>query len=200
MWILPCGSPNGCLVPRFPSALGVSASTVWLEPQLGVSLAVGSLCGHSPQMRLQRALPGCPGACLREQFSGNPTAGLLRAGTASLLLPSLTVCTEYLCVSPLLCPRNGTQRGDLCVDSSAQTPGAHGPVWDECAMPDIIFVNFFFFFLKGPWFVSSGSKNLHQTVRGQTEGSDPGHSCVAEASCIVAFLQAPSKNSRVAQW
>lgn len=149
--ILPYGSPNGCPVPRFPSALGVSASTVWLEPQLGVSLAVGSLCGHSPKMRLQRALPGCPGACLWEQFSGNPTAGLLRAGTASLVLPSLTVSTEYLCISPLLCPRNGAQRGDLCVDSSAQTPGAHGPVWDECTMPDIIFVNLFVcFFQRGP--------------------------------------------------
>ena len=75
------------------------------------------------------------------------------------------------------------------MDSSAQTPGVHGPVWDECTRPDIIIVNFFF--LKGPWFVSSGSKNVHQTMRGQTEGSNPGHPSVAEASCIAAFLQAP---------
>ena len=147
----PWGSPNGCPVPRFSGALAASASTDWPEPQLGASRpAVGSLCGCSPQTHLQRALPGCPGACLPEQFSGNPTAGLLRAGTALLILPSLTVSTEYLCISPLLCPRNGARRGGLCVDSSAQTPGAHGPVWDECTMPDIIFVNLYFFFKEGP--------------------------------------------------
>ena len=171
---LPWGSPNECPVLHFPGALGVSAS----RP------AVRSLCGRSPQTRLQRALPGCRGTCLWEQFSGNPTVGPLRAGTASLILPSLTVSTEYFCVSPPG-PRNGAQCGDLCMDSSAQTPGVYGLVWDECTRPDIIIVKFFFF--KGPWFVSSGSKNVHQTMRGQTKGSNPGHPSVAEASCIAAF-------------
>ena len=106
----PWGSPNECPVLHFPGALGASAS----RP------AVGSLCGRSPQTCLQRALPGCRGACLREQFSENPTVGPLRAGTASLVLPSLTVSTEYFCVPPgpqEWCSAWGSMHGQFSPDS-----------------------------------------------------------------------------------
>lgn len=72
----PWGSPNECPVLQFPGALGASASMVWPEPQLRARRpAVGSLCGRSPQTRLQRALPRCQGGVsagtvLRKPHSG----------------------------------------------------------------------------------------------------------------------------------
>lgn len=106
VWILPYGSPSGCPVPTFSQCPWVSASTVWLEPRRSVSLAAREPLQESFTQNgtPPRHCQGCPGACLWEQFSGNPTAGLLRAGTASLVLPSLTVSTEYLCVSPCSAP------------------------------------------------------------------------------------------------
>lgn len=80
-----------------PSGAGAAAS----GPTLPSSMAS---VGVHPRRVCTRAPPGCWGAvCLLGQLSGNPTAGLPRAGIPSLCLP-FSKCPPQISLSPYSVP------------------------------------------------------------------------------------------------
>lgn len=121
LWIRPGDLPTSVQSSSFPVPLerrlpwfGRSRSSGPGVLQSGASVGVHlkHVCSGHCQ--------GARGACLREQFSGNPTVGPLRAGTASLVLPSLTVSTEHLYIPSVpqeWCSAWGSMHGQFSPDS-----------------------------------------------------------------------------------